>query len=62
MEEANECGALRSIFGLDAKQMLQVIKVVDEKAEKSENLIFAAITQLDQKVDGLTSKVDSLSS
>ncbi|MCY4226232.1 MAG: hypothetical protein OXF20_00790 [Gammaproteobacteria bacterium] len=39
-----------------------MIKMVDEKTKKSESRVLSAIAQLDQKVDGLTSKADSLSS
>ena len=46
MEDTTNGGALRSIFGLGAKQKLQVIKMVEDKVEKSENRVLAAIAEL----------------
>jgi len=53
---------------LTPEQVLQVIKMVDEKVEKSESRVIDAIRDLkseigamNRKVDGLASKVDSLS-
>ncbi|MCY4312765.1 MAG: hypothetical protein OXD44_03530 [Gammaproteobacteria bacterium] len=68
MKETDNGGALGSIFGLGARQKLQILSMIEKDVEKSENRVLAAIAEfrsevkaeisaVNRKVDGLATEV-----
>ena len=53
-------GDLVSIEELTPEQKLQVIKMIEEKTDKSENRVLAAIADLKSEIGTVNGRVDSL--